>query len=1552
MPTNPLGSGVSRTIDNRDRSFAAVVFEEDSPPLDSEMNLISLMDLESRAEEVRSRVASGWLMNESGPRPDFVTSPTYSNRMYFGRQQSGEVRNISWAVVNGWPIPVAGTKTGLPPLAANDIEYWNRIDLNPPSTSTGGNRAELVFLEAWLERIDVDPPLGTSPGKPIRGYIYKFGNVEGGFSYLPDDLLDPDINYETSKRVQIQYRIRVVPDINLIQNPEGFDPSLVFAQGALSVPSAEAFANMREELGDPGLWRAGDGDPANLGTVDGYVYAVPICVVFRRNSAGFSDVGNLAGAFDRNSVATTREDATTYTAGIALQSDIDDVTTSFHLTSIAGTVLETMSSFGDAFFKLGDEIVRVTVPPAQLGPTDFVVTIARAQLGTSSADPVSRYHVTGTPLVQYTQRPDGLFADQIASTDVLDLRHSVADKFDYDSVLRTGVFELLRGSLRTTWKRYGSTNSAGAVVLYGDRITDTGVGIGGLSQLDAPDGNRRVFSDAVTFQRFDVPIVVPDNGSSLLDDLATAVRVAPYDVGIQWIASPPVHIPGNRFTAGGFPSWWNGDQIRVNIADFRTGVSGSDSDQIRFLSPGEAADCVLVRFEGMTTDPNGGVNAPANAPTVTNPNLPTPVAGNLILRDGEGISVTTDVSGNLLIELVSGTVDTAFQEFLDAMQSATDPAYAAGIVMHVELTVAYGAGRGLSHKPDFVHTVQYNGGIPEVLSREGLSGTATRMIPTYLGDSPLVQTGNDRQYARTSEVMFDPGSKTVYVAPYRKIVNPALLTRVGDQLNWYAGPTYQGGMPALSQDGGTTVHADIDPLTLFYGGPGGGVTLYVEPPMDMLPKPGLHHVPILASANATFSQGLNFFLMSKEGTVLSTSDYNPNLVSYPVGSPGYYIVTPHIGETYGTSSGLWSMFGQKTTVNKLRADSGGPFRGIRLPPFLGPARITGVYVRHDNDVVPVSSPFNNDRVFVGGLGTDVNLLRTDYDGPTLLIDVDVNGDATFVLNADALDYSRVPGASFDSSDFLVECTVFGFDRGFLQTNARLIIARSTGAGGSFPTTVNYTVTDFTTSGTQGVGLVVPAPLESGSANNEITFFYSRVPYQGDVFGTQSAMADDPQRLGPLTIGEASSLASHPLGPVSTLALPFKSGYEVLSATSWITSLGTGRLSGSVPLPLLDSFSAPANPPDFAGTRVDLARRFSVNRVGYEAWTDIRFPVVLPDPPARPDLAFGAMSEIFDNDAHPEFSGCVSRLPLGAWFRDKDFVGKTLYQARSTAGVGSIPIGALSFVPYEASMAKGSSGVSTWEGTEFVCGSSSNTSGAGSETLVRVDGTSNVNSVDTFKTTRGGAAYSATGPWTGGVITSRFPKARPNSEVGSVLMCTAFLVRSQPESSNTGEVHPGNELQMVVVTQAAPAYFRDNEIVHSASGAGEGFTAVDRFRLSGKPLEKRRGKIDLLSLPADKPLFVNKIYDDPVFYGSSDLPMITPESETLAISVLGQTAFSLSLRPLDPSTVQIFLNGVKLAYGVDYTIDGATNQDVTYLANPPTLPDLLVTDDLEAWYIAF
>jgi hypothetical protein len=439
-----------------------------------------------------------------------------------------------------------------------------------------------------------------------------------------------------------------------------------------------------------------------------------------------------------------------------------------------------------------------------------------------------------------------------------------------------------------------------------------------------------------------------------------------------------------------------------------------------------------------------------------------------------------------------------------------------------------------------------------------------------------------------------------------------------------------------------------------------------------------------------------------------------------------------------------------------------------------------------------------------------------------------------------------------------------------------------------------------------------------------------MPYQGDVFGTQSSYSDSPYFKGSLTTGNVDNINDNPLVAPASLLLPNKTGYEVLASVNFETSLGTGRLSGSNPIPLLTTAQAPANPPDIAGTLVDVNRAFSLNRVGYQDWASQSTLMPVKNPASTPALTFGALSEQYDNDVHPELAGCTVHLPMGSFFRDKDFVGKTLYQIRTSGGAAAAPVGAFTTVGQEAPQTMTTSGHSTFEGTEFACGNASNSVGQGNEAIITVDGiVDNYSSTTVFKTTRGGAGYSATGSWPGGPLSARLPKARPNTEVGSVLMGKAYLVKSGPETVGGTEVHPGNELQMIVLTQAAPAYFRDSEIVHSASGIGEGYTAIDRYRCLGHPLEKRRTKVNIDILPTGKSLFVNKIFNDPLVWGSADLPLITQEQETIAVTSAGQTGFTLAIRPNDPTTVQMFINGVKQQYGTDYTVGSVTPTGVVY-----------------------
>lgn len=160
------------------------------------------------------------------------------------------------------------------------------------------------------------------PNKPTQDTVYRNGCVQAPSGVnLPDDLADPVIDAETTQRVQVQWRFRVTGQteaVNFKTQPLGFQNPNVLAQGSQVAPvagygfipadgttvagssSAAAYGQV-----DAGLWVAGDGSAGAalaLGTADGFVYAVPVAMVFRRNDAylggagvGFDPLNNTNG---------------------------------------------------------------------------------------------------------------------------------------------------------------------------------------------------------------------------------------------------------------------------------------------------------------------------------------------------------------------------------------------------------------------------------------------------------------------------------------------------------------------------------------------------------------------------------------------------------------------------------------------------------------------------------------------------------------------------------------------------------------------------------------------------------------------------------------------------------------------------------------------------------------------------------------------------------------------------------------------------------------------------------------------------------------------------------------------------------------------------------------------------------------------------------------------------------------------------------------------------------------------------------------------------------
>jgi photosystem II stability/assembly factor-like uncharacterized protein len=120
--------------------------------------------------------------------------------------------------------------------------------------------------------------------------IFFEGNNPETVIYLNDDSINPNVNIETTKRVQVQYRITTADAVDPFNFPEaGLGTAAIVGLGPNSTGSF-AFENMGPINGDYGLWRA---KCAN--TVDGYTYAIPMFFVNRRNTTDFNPQTNANG---------------------------------------------------------------------------------------------------------------------------------------------------------------------------------------------------------------------------------------------------------------------------------------------------------------------------------------------------------------------------------------------------------------------------------------------------------------------------------------------------------------------------------------------------------------------------------------------------------------------------------------------------------------------------------------------------------------------------------------------------------------------------------------------------------------------------------------------------------------------------------------------------------------------------------------------------------------------------------------------------------------------------------------------------------------------------------------------------------------------------------------------------------------------------------------------------------------------------------------------------------------------------------------------------------
>lgn len=279
-------NGTTRTLEKGESSYRSVIFKPSKPPLDSELNFLGDLAAALGRDQLKAILPSGFL--------------PANNSLSSGHDNNGNAHGINFTNIantfiakNTLNVPFKYNMMGeileIGGTGSADASKMVITLPNPPGT---GTREDLVMLEMWYMQLE---PL-IAQGKPSTNTIYPFGNVQSGMTPVADDIYFPAIGTSTTARVQLQYRIRVVPGVNFSSHPEGVDDTMVvLAQGAMATTTAYSFAAVTS---DPGLFVAGDGSSTSkntLGTVDGYVYAAPLFRIHRRNASPFSLL-NLNGA--------------------------------------------------------------------------------------------------------------------------------------------------------------------------------------------------------------------------------------------------------------------------------------------------------------------------------------------------------------------------------------------------------------------------------------------------------------------------------------------------------------------------------------------------------------------------------------------------------------------------------------------------------------------------------------------------------------------------------------------------------------------------------------------------------------------------------------------------------------------------------------------------------------------------------------------------------------------------------------------------------------------------------------------------------------------------------------------------------------------------------------------------------------------------------------------------------------------------------------------------------------------------------------------------------
>jgi hypothetical protein len=310
-PTDTL----SRILPSSGRSWDMVVARQGEPLLDAELNLIQQIIGTKMDNFVQQLSITGWTKAPGYPILQSTDLTISTDVQFDASSNTLSFMDDAWLVAKGNFIHINN-----PNFTGDDDNIGYTIPNLPAPPSAGNTRHDFIFLEFWYQEIGPTTFVWTDTASRD---IWKEGGAENdsfatsGTTVPDDSLVDPALNIETTRRVQLRWRFRYVQGTGsvdpFVTYPWGFTDNggntnpAIYAQGGTGAPqTGNTNYHFYRVLSPAGLrdsstgsvtapqllWRtkgltlgAGLMDAANdLNTVDGYSYGVPVFHVVRTNT--------------------------------------------------------------------------------------------------------------------------------------------------------------------------------------------------------------------------------------------------------------------------------------------------------------------------------------------------------------------------------------------------------------------------------------------------------------------------------------------------------------------------------------------------------------------------------------------------------------------------------------------------------------------------------------------------------------------------------------------------------------------------------------------------------------------------------------------------------------------------------------------------------------------------------------------------------------------------------------------------------------------------------------------------------------------------------------------------------------------------------------------------------------------------------------------------------------------------------------------------------------------------------------------------------------------